>query len=98
MALVEQRIKAFQSTTRWSTSAGRSVLRSAFWWPGSPLLPFYLFGGLAPPGDGRTLSLRFARSGTACNASRRPRGASPNFRQTVTILRSDRRLIHTPRQ
>ncbi|CUY05087.1 MFS transporter [Serratia marcescens] len=69
---VEQRIKAFSINytlvnVGWAIGSALGVLVAGL----SPLLPFYLSGGLALA----TVAL-------------------PNFRQTVTILRSDRRLIY----
>ncbi|BEO50953.1 multidrug resistance protein [Serratia marcescens] len=89
---VEQRIKAFSINytlvnVGWAIGSALGVLVAGL----SSLLPFYLSGGLATV---TALSLRL-RGGEQRPA---PSAAAPaalaNFRQTLAILRSDRRLIY----
>lgn len=91
---VEQRIKAFSINytlvnVGWAIGSALGVLVAGL----SPLLPFYLSGGLALA-TVAALSLRL-RGGEQRPA---PTAAAPaalaNFRQTLAILRSDRRLIY----
>ncbi|WP_148877290.1 MFS transporter [Serratia marcescens] len=89
---VEQRIKAFSINytlvnVGWAIGSALGVLVAGL----SPLLPFYLSGGLAlATVTALSLRLRGREQRPAPTAA----AALPNFRQTVTILRSDRRLIY----
>ncbi len=91
---VEQRIKAFSINytlvnVGWAIGSALGVLVAGL----SPLLPFYLSGGLALA-TVAALSLRLrGREQRATPAAAAP-AALPNFRQTLTILRSDWRLIY----
>ncbi|MEX0633076.1 MFS transporter [Serratia ureilytica] len=91
---VEQRIKAFSINytlvnVGWAIGSALGVLVAGL----SPLLPFYLSGGLALA-TVAALSLRLrGREQRPAPTAAAP-AALPNFRQTVTILRSDRRLIY----
>jgi MFS family permease len=90
---VEQRIKAFSINytlvnVGWAIGSALGVLVAGL----NPLLPFYLSGGLALA-TVAALSLRLR--GREQHAAPIAASASlPNFRQTLTILRSDRRLIY----
>ncbi|EPF6563086.1 MFS transporter [Serratia marcescens] len=90
---VEQRIKAFSINytlvnVGWAIGSALGVLVAGL----SPLLPFYLSGGLALA-TVATLSLRLRGREQRATPAAAP-ATLPNFRQTVTILRSDRRLIY----
>jgi len=92
---VELRIKAFSVNytlvnVGWAIGSSLGVMVAGF----SPLLPFYLSGGLALL-TVATLSLRLRRQPPQPPAAAAATGAAlPNFRQTLAILRNDRRLIY----
>ncbi|MFC0229318.1 MFS transporter [Serratia aquatilis] len=92
---VTQRIKAFSMNytlvnVGWAVGSSLGVMVAGF----SPLLPFYLSGGLALL-TVSTLSFRFRgqqhqpKVGNGTTPL-----AVPNFRETIRILRADRRLIY----
>ncbi len=92
---VAQRIKAFSMNytlvnVGWAVGSSLGVMVAGY----SPLLPFYLSGGLAL----LTVSvlnfrLRGHRPPSIAEAGAAP-AAVLNFRQTVSVLRGDRRLIY----
>ncbi|CAI2061541.1 putative transporter [Serratia ficaria] len=91
---VEQRIKAFSINytlvnVGWAVGSSLGVMVAGF----SPLLPFYLSGGLALL-TVAALSLRLRRQQPAVAAPAAEAAALPDFRQTLAILRNDRRLIY----
>ncbi|MCP1105015.1 MFS transporter [Serratia nevei] len=89
---VELRIKAFSINytlvnVGWAIGSSLGVLVAGL----NPLLPFYLSGGLALA-TVAALSLRLR--GREQRPTPTAPAALPNFRQTLTILQSDRRLIY----
>jgi MFS family permease len=93
---VPQRIKAFSLNytlvnVGWAVGSSLGVMVAGL----NPLLPFYLSGGLALL-TVATLSFRLRgqlHSGQPAAAESAPT-TLPDFRQTLAILRSDRRLIY----
>ena len=92
---VAQRIKAFSINytlvnVGWAVGSSLGVMVAGL----NPLLPFYLSGGLALL-TVTALSFGLRRQGTASpGATDLAPIAAPDFRQTLAILRSDRRLIY----
>ncbi|CAI1562252.1 MFS transporter [Serratia proteamaculans] len=92
---VAQRIKAFSMNytlvnVGWAVGSSLGVMVAGL----NPLLPFYLSGGLALL-TVSALSFALRRQGAAPSAATDVAPiAPPDFRQTLTILRSDRRLIY----
>ena len=92
---VAQRIKAFSINytlvnVGWAVGSSLGVTVAGL----NPLLPFYLSGGLALL-TVTALSFGLRRQGTASpGATELAPIAAPDFRQTLAILRNDRRLIY----
>ncbi|CAI2459025.1 MFS transporter [Serratia proteamaculans] len=92
---VAQRIKAFSINytlvnVGWAVGSSLGVMVAGL----NPLLPFYLSGGLALL-TVTALSFGLRRQGTASpGATELAPIAAPDFRQTLAILRNDRRLIY----
>ena len=92
---VAQRIKAFSINytlvnVGWAVGSSLGVMVAGL----NPLLPFYLSGGLALL-TVTALSFGLRRQGTASpGATELAPIAPPDFRQTLAILRNDRRLIY----
>ncbi|MNZ69855.1 putative transporter [compost metagenome] len=92
---VAQRIKAFSINytlvnVGWAVGSSLGVMVAGL----NPLLPFYLSGGLALcTVTALSFSLHRQRT-TPPAATEAVPSAPPNFRQTLTILRNDHRLIY----
>ena len=92
---VAQRIKAFSINytlvnVGWAVGSSLGVMVAGL----NPLLPFYLSGGLALL-TVTALSFGLRRQGTVSpGATELAPIAPPDFRQTLAILRNDRRLIY----
>ncbi|KFK97927.1 MULTISPECIES: MFS transporter [unclassified Serratia (in: enterobacteria)] len=92
---VAKRIKAFSMNytlinVGWAVGSSLGVMVAGY----SPLLPFYLSGGLALL---TVIVLSFRLRHQPASSVAEPHSATlaaPNFRQTVEILRHDRRLIY----
>ncbi|MFI8415625.1 MFS transporter [Serratia sp. NPDC078593] len=93
---ISQRIKAFSINytlvnVGWAVGSSLGVLVAGF----SPLLPFYLSGGLALlTVVTLNIRLRHTQPQSAINHAHVAPALLPDFRQTLRILRQDRRLIY----